>query len=379
MTIIDVCFSFEVEHRPKGSRKSFLSQVSDVTSIEVAELTSEDTPVALIRHGNKKERSVWRDVGGRLFRPQEGTYRQAKPLDLKSFRELALSPLNDDTQHRVISNPWRDSPFEPEGYTTINHWDWKTPTCRAMPSVEFHLDRRSDNREEALARIAEYARNVVLIDGAVWRVSREPLIGANRTAHLMSAELFTTTPEEAGRENVEVMVHAFRVDRGTEAAAFHNDILADSERLGPMRRELRHCWDGDLATSDAAPRYEVMRPEVLNFDESAHCERLLFSTLPRLIEKGPIGELWSLPTEALQAWLDLRKYSELGSGPGRLYAGREALDRFIAALPDAFPGYRNSTLNLVSTYACDLADRIDLLRSYTPSPDINDGLNSLRA
>jgi len=369
MNIYDVFFVYDIEHRAPRARKDSILRVSEVFPVEIAEISSSEAPVAIIKREVGQPDFLYRSVNGRLFRPAlEQDARGAAAIDAVSFTQHIKAAQRESGRFTI---GYDDNPFS----TGIN-------MHKTLPRIKNQIgDVRRDDRELAVAEVNKRALDVAFIDGAPWRIASEPVIalsrgigfgdGSHAAAYQSSAKLVTG--------EFCPLAHAFRIDRHSEAVAFLHEHLL-SHAAGEIA--VNNQWEKACArhrgeTMRGIPSFEIIAPEILNFDEAACCKAHISDGLPHLLMELPMGDFNNLPFAAMEAWTDLRRFGQ--SMESDLIGMREALGRLAKALPQEVTYQSNEPLFYLRMNTIDICQRIDFLHTYTPSPDLNDGLNSLRA
>lgn len=261
MPIVEVPFVFKVEGAPKGKRKIDKYAFAGRVAVQLAEPSAEEAPVVLRRHNP--------DAGA------EGRRTPTGPLDLRLHEDRLFEPfivhfagapgrpLAVDEMLVAVRNGagGGDNPL----YDGTERLFWKNPLSE---DDEIRRTMKIDRswEEEATAEIVRKARDLILVDGVVYRhrAGLEPIyeIRPNADWHEGQVRFIGTVATVAASDfagkldEIDVRRH-FRVDQLSEA------LMACS-----AANELFTDWDDEDPRTFAAvlPGWvEVFDPTVLAF------------------------------------------------------------------------------------------------------------------
>lgn len=245
MPIVEVPFSFQVEGAPKGKRKIEKYSFAGKVVVQVAAPSGEEAPVVLRRHNPEAE-----DRHGRL--PPIG------PLDLRLHDGRLFEPVivhyAGDPGRPLAAEEMLGAVRNGIGGGDNPLYDGTASLFRKAPLAEDDATRRTmkidrSEEEEATAEIVRKARDLILVDGVVYRhrPGLEPIyeIQPNADWHDGEVRLIGTVATRAAADfagkpqEIDVRRH-FRVDQLSEAlmaCSAANELFTDWDEEDPRTFE----------------------------------------------------------------------------------------------------------------------------------------------
>lgn len=277
---ISVPLVYQENVLPKGMQKVRSMSFGEWVDVEIKEVSELDAPIAIQWSPEKYDKTygdvdgvvTMRYFDGELWAPQIYSVSR-EPNEHISLEKLLIMNRNGYESSNPLINSSDASYFiqNPERY----------------PNFDRDAFRRvdTDNRKEAIEYLEQKAARVLIVDGMIWRTTKEPVLVVEPVSAHYRDDLFDIKVGiKPGPREDESMPDFFRLDRMDDAIAF------GKERWG----------DGNFCIKTDPQLY---MPEILKNEDDMI---VIPNELKIFIQRTETKSILDLPRPQITAWLDLR-------------------------------------------------------------------------
>ena len=278
---ISVPLVFQENVLPKGMQKVRSMSFGEWVDVEIKEVSELDAPIAIQWTPEKYDRTFG-DVDGVVT---------MRYFDGELWSPQIYSASGQPNEHISLE---RLLEMNQKGYEYANPFIRRSSDASYFvqnPEIYPNFDRDAfrrvdtDNRKEAIETLEQRAARVLIVDGMVWRTTKEPVLIVEPASGHRHDKLFDIKVgiKPSPRED-DAMPNFFRLDRMDDAIAF------GKERWG----------DGDYHIKSEP---QIFMPEILKNEDDMI---LIPNELKTFIKRTEDKSILNLPRPQITAWLDLR-------------------------------------------------------------------------